>query len=67
MEHFKFELKIETSLFFFFEILFLKEFPQVSLASAKHFSKYAARPSSLSQIPFFVEKVFIYILIQEFC
>jgi hypothetical protein len=37
-----------------------KEFPQVSLASAKHFSKYAARPSSLSQIPFFVEKVFIY-------
>ena len=32
-----------------------QEFPQV--ASAKHFSKYAARPASLSQIPLIVEKV----------
>jgi 2-hydroxyacyl-CoA lyase 1 len=31
-----------------------QEFPQVTVA--KHFSKYAARPSSISQIPFFVEK-----------
>lgn len=32
-----------------------QEFPQV--AAAKHFSKYAARPASLSQIPLIVEKV----------
>lgn len=31
-----------------------QEFPQVAIA--KHFSKYSARPSSLSQIPFFIEK-----------
>ena len=33
-----------------------QEFPQV--ASSKHFAKYAARPASLSQIPFIIEKVF---------
>jgi 2-hydroxyacyl-CoA lyase 1 len=35
-----------------------QEFPQVS--ASKHFAKYAARPSSLSQIPFFIEKVLSY-------
>lgn len=31
-----------------------QEFPQVGIA--KHFSKYSARPSSLSKVPFFIEK-----------
>ena len=35
--------------------LAFQEFPQV--VSAKHFSKYAARPSSLSQLPFYIERV----------
>lgn len=34
-----------------------QEFPQV--ASSKHFAKYAARPASLAQIPFIIEKVVI--------
>lgn len=32
-----------------------QEFPQVG--AAKYFAKYAARPSSLTQLPFFIEKV----------
>jgi len=37
-----------------------QEFPQVSLAKAKDFSKYSARPSSISQIPAFIEKAVRY-------
>jgi 2-hydroxyacyl-CoA lyase 1 len=33
-----------------------QEYPQVSVA--KNFSKFSARPSSLSEIPFFIEKAF---------